>query len=145
MTSWWNVLNHLQRKPTPSMSTRLTCLTSNIAVQLDRRKNKTKYIHMACYVLNYTSPRERKLFSPTHFFGISKGAYGHRTPLPMIPCGGRKLGEQALWEMSIFLYRNLTHSRHGMTYDICASHYLGKGDIALLILVSILLYSICPE
>ena len=67
MTSWWIFLNHWQRKSIPSKSNWLTCLSSNRAVQLDCSQKRTKYTHMTCYVLNYTSPCERTFFSLIHF------------------------------------------------------------------------------
>ena len=67
MTSWWTFLDHWQIKSRPSNSTWLTCFRSDRAIQFDRRQKKKRYTHMTCYVLNYTSPRERAFFSLTHF------------------------------------------------------------------------------
>ena len=67
MNSWWKHLNHWWIKSRPSRSNWLTFLRSNRYVQLDRRKKKTNYTHRTCYVLNYTSPRERTFFSLAHF------------------------------------------------------------------------------
>ena len=67
MTLWCTFLNHCPRKASPSNITWLSCLRSDRAFQLYWRHEKTKYTHMTCYVLNWTSPRERNFFSLTHF------------------------------------------------------------------------------
>ena len=67
MTSWWEFLNHWQRKSIPSKSNWLTYFKRDRDTQFDCRQNNTKYTHMTFYLLNYNPPRKRKFFSLTNF------------------------------------------------------------------------------